>query len=57
MKISFITTVFNEEKTIRAFFDSLFSQSKLPDEIVIVDGGSNDNTIAILKAEKKKQKT
>ena len=45
MKISFITTVFNEEKSIDKFLKSLFAQSKLPDEIVIVDGGSTDKTI------------
>jgi len=47
-KISFITTVFNEEKDISAFLDSLFKQSALPEEIVIVDGGSTDNTLDIL---------
>ena len=45
MKISFITTVFNEEKTIERFLESLLVQTKLPDEIVIVDGGSTDKTI------------
>lgn len=44
MKISFITTVFNEEKTIEKFIDSLFLQTKFPDEIIIVDGASTDNT-------------
>lgn len=45
MKISFITTVYNEEKTIDVFLDSLLEQTQLPDEIIIVDGGSRDNTI------------
>ena len=49
MKISFITTVFNEEKTINKFLDSLISQSKLPTEIIIVDGKSNDETIQRIK--------
>ncbi len=44
-KVTFICTVFNEEKTITNLLDSLFSQSLLPDEIIIVDGGSTDNTI------------
>src|SRR6185369_5555773 len=48
MKISFITTIFNEEKTIEKFLDSLFSQSLLPYEIVITDGG-NDNTSEKIK--------
>lgn len=49
MKISFITTVFNEKKTIEKFLDSLFSQTKLPDEIIIVDGGSRDRTVSGIK--------
>ncbi|MCG2789483.1 MAG: glycosyltransferase [Actinomycetia bacterium] len=47
-KVSFIITLFNEEKDISAFLDSLFEQSALPEEIVIVDGGSKDNTLDIL---------
>jgi glycosyltransferase involved in cell wall biosynthesis len=47
-KVSFIVTLFNEEKDISAFLDSLFEQSALPEEIVIVDGGSTDNTLDIL---------
>jgi len=46
MRISFITTVYNEEKTIDKFLHSLENQSKLPDEIIIVDGGSTDNTLS-----------
>ncbi len=44
MKISFITTVLNEEKTIKNLLGSLSIQSKFPNEIVIVDGGSTDAT-------------
>ncbi len=54
MKISFVTTIFNEEKTIEKFLDSLFSQTQLPDEIIIVDGGSTDHTIAKLENHKEK---
>lgn len=52
MKVSFITTVFNEEEIISKFLDSLLAQSKLPDEIVIVDGGSSDSTVAKIKNSK-----
>lgn len=45
MRISFITTVFNEEKTIEKLLDSLLLQTKLPDEVIIVDGGSDDATV------------
>ncbi len=48
-RISFISTVFNETSTIDKFMFSLFSQTKLPDEIIIVDAGSNDDTVAKIK--------
>ncbi len=48
MKISFITTVLNEEETVEKLLDSLCNQSKLPDEIIIVDGGSIDSTLSIV---------
>jgi glycosyltransferase involved in cell wall biosynthesis len=46
MKVTFVATVFNEEKNIKPLLESLFSQSKFPDEIIIVDGGSTDNTVS-----------
>lgn len=46
MKVSFIATVCNEESTIKLLLGSLFSQSKFPDEVIIVDGGSTDNTVS-----------
>jgi len=49
MKVSFVTTVLNEEKTIKALLDSLWRQTKKPDEIIIVDAGSTDKTTAIIK--------
>jgi len=48
MKVSFIATVYNEESTVNNLLQSLFSQSKLPDEIIIVDGGSTDTTVSII---------
>ena len=56
MKFSFIATVLNEEKTIRLLLDSLVSQTKKPDEVIIVDGYSIDNTFSILQDFKKKYK-
>lgn len=49
MKISFVSTVFNEEKTIDIFIESLFRQTTMPDEIIIVDAGSRDNTVKKMK--------
>jgi glycosyltransferase involved in cell wall biosynthesis len=48
MPVSLIVTVLNEGDTIRALMDSITAQSRLPDEIIICDGGSQDNTLAIL---------
>src|SRR3972149_1217971 len=49
MRISLITTVLNEESSIENFLDSVTRQSKLPDELIIVDGGSTDNTVRYIR--------
>ncbi len=46
--ISLIATVLNEGDNIRQLFDSIKRGTRLPDEIVIVDGGSSDDTLAIM---------
>ncbi|RMG98961.1 MAG: glycosyltransferase [Chloroflexi bacterium] len=48
MKVSVIATVKNEGEGIRPLLDSLIHQSRIPDEIIICDGGSTDNTLEIL---------
>ena len=48
IKVSLICTVKNEEFSIREFLDSLLSQSRPPDEIVLTDGGSTDRTVEII---------
>lgn len=55
-KLSFITTVYNEERHIQRLLDSLEMQTLLPDEVVIADGGSTDNTWVLLQQYKKKSK-
>src|SRR5258708_29244497 len=50
MKVSLCITTFNEEKTISKLLESIFNQTRLPDEVVIVDGGSTDETMEILSA-------
>lgn len=46
--VSFITTIFNEQDSIRSFLESLFCQGKMPSEIVVVDGGSTDKTFEVI---------
>ena len=48
-KISVIIPVLNAEKYIKSLLDMLFNQTVRPDEIVVVDSESEDNTIAICK--------
>lgn len=48
MKISFITTILNEEESIGKLLESLRDQSVLPDEVIIADGGSTDNTLSVI---------
>jgi arylsulfatase A-like enzyme/glycosyltransferase involved in cell wall biosynthesis len=49
MKYTLIATVRNEAGTIREFVESLLSQNRPPDEILIVDGASTDGTREILE--------
>ena len=49
MKVSVIVPVRDEEGTIRVLLDGLLDQTRLPDEIVITDGGSLDGTAQIIE--------
>ena len=49
MKISLITTVLNEQKTILPLLQSIEAQSEKPDEVIIVDAGSADGTVKLIK--------
>jgi glycosyltransferase involved in cell wall biosynthesis len=49
MKLSIITVTLNSEKTIRDTLNSVLSQSSKCFEHIIVDGGSTDKTLSILK--------
>jgi glycosyltransferase involved in cell wall biosynthesis len=47
--VSVICTVLNEGESIRRLMESLVAQTRPPDEVVIVDGGSRDNTVDIIR--------
>lgn len=47
MKISVVIPAYNEEKYISGTIDSIKKLTLIPDEILIIDGGSTDKTKAI----------
>ena len=47
--VSVILTVFNEGPGMAELLDALLAQSAPPGEIVVVDGGSRDTTLAVLQ--------
>src|SRR3989344_1230536 len=49
MKKGLIITVYSEEKTILPLIESILLQTELPDEVVIVDGGSKDRTVSNIR--------
>jgi glycosyltransferase involved in cell wall biosynthesis len=53
-EISVVTPSYNEVDKIGEYFESLLKQDVLPYEIIIVDGGSTDGTIDIIKHFQKK---
>lgn len=57
MNISICITVLNEEASVGKLIRSLLNQTRKADEIVIVDGGSKDKTVEIIKHFQKKNKS
>ena len=53
-RVSVIATVYNESASIDALIDSLRCQTRRRDEIVIVDGGSSDDTLARLERQRQR---
>jgi glycosyltransferase len=49
MKISVVTAVFNNRKTIGAAIDSALSQTGADVELIVIDGGSTDGTLDVLR--------
>ncbi|MCS6772978.1 MAG: glycosyltransferase [Thermoflexales bacterium] len=48
-----MVTVLNEAHSLPALLDSIAAQTRLPDEVIVCDGGSQDNTVALLRAEQR----
>lgn len=48
-RISVAMTTFNGERYLREQLDSIYSQTRVPDEVVVVDDCSVDNTSTILQ--------
>ena len=48
-RVSVIIPVFNAEKYFRASLASLVEQSEHPDELIIVDDGSTDDSLKMIK--------
>ena len=48
VNVSLICTVLNEGPALEKLLNSLVEQSRQPDEIIVVDGGSTDDTVAVL---------
>lgn len=54
MKISVVTVTFNSEKTIACTIESVLNQQYGDYEYIVVDGGSKDSTVEIIKENEKK---
>lgn len=49
MKVTLVFTVLNEGRSLPALLDSIAMQTRPPDEIVVCDGGSSDDTVHLLR--------
>jgi len=50
MRVSLVMTVLNEAASLPAVLETLMAQTRPADEIVIVDGGSRDGSVELLRA-------
>src|SRR5215468_11652313 len=50
MKVSVAIPTYNSARFIQTTLNSVFNQSVAPDEILVVDDGSTDDTVAILSS-------
>jgi glycosyltransferase involved in cell wall biosynthesis len=51
MKVTLVFTVLNEADSLPTLLDSIAAQTRRPDEVVVCDGGSNDDTVRLLRTE------
>ncbi len=49
MKVSLVTTVLNAGGSVGRFLETVAAQTRPPDEVVVVDGGSTDGTLEDLR--------
>ena len=49
--ISLVSTIYNDRAGLECFFTAMAKQTRVPDEIVITDAGSNDGTWELMQAE------
>jgi len=49
MRVSLVATVLNEAGGLEEWWESILRQTRLPDELVVVDGGSSDGTVERLR--------
>ena len=49
MKISIVTATYNSGKTVRDTFQSVLMQTYDDYEMIVVDGGSKDDTLDIIR--------
>lgn len=53
MRVTLVFTVLNEAASLPVLLDSIAAQTRPPDEIVVCDGGSRDDTVALLRGERR----
>jgi glycosyltransferase involved in cell wall biosynthesis len=51
VSISLVFTVLNESRSLQGLLDSIAAQTVQPNEVVVCDGGSSDDTVSLLRSE------